>query len=115
MVPAPMIPNDDAAPLVALDALARGEVSTASRAIDDHVAKSSLGMRLRLMAAAAGHDLVEAQRLAQEVLARRNLEPALVGEARAVAALPEGRTLPREVLSRQLLLLLPDVLRHVLR
>jgi hypothetical protein len=111
----PTIPNDEEAPLAAAEALARGDVATAYRAIDDHVAKSSLGARLRLIAAASGHDVLEARSLAREALARRNVDPDLADEAKGVVALPEGRALPREVMVRQLLRLVPDVLKHILR
>lgn len=107
------IPTDDEAPLVALEALAAGDPHAAERAIDDHAAKQTLGLRLRLIAAAAGNDVDAAKALANE-LAERSHDPGLAADAEATRSLPADRSLPREVLLERLRDVLPLALRREL-
>lgn len=108
------VPDDDEAPLVAFEALVLSDVHAAWRAIDDHMAKHPVGARLRLLAAAAGQDLEAAQALAAAALAQPSVDPGRARDARAVAALPKGRALPREILVEHLRALLPEAVRFVL-
>ncbi|MDH5493702.1 MAG: hypothetical protein OEY14_17240, partial [Myxococcales bacterium] len=64
-------PSASEAPLVAFEALICGDATGASRSIDDEAAREALGARLRLLAAAAGHDLDEARALAMAALRAR--------------------------------------------
>lgn len=107
------IPSDDEAPLVALEALAAGDPSQAHGAIDDHVAKKTLGARLRLLSAAAGRDLEDAGDQARALLDKGTSDPALRVDAATVKALPAERALPRENLVERLRAAIPDVVRHV--
>ena len=113
VVPSPAVPSDEEAPLVALDALLAKDLHGAYRAIDDHLAKQTIGGRLRLLAAAAGHDLPEAAQLASGILARTSADPGLRGDARVVTSLPPGRTLPRELLTERLRDAIPEVVRFL--
>lgn len=108
------VPDDDEAPLVAFEALVLSDTHAAWRAIDDHMAKHPLGARLRLLAAAAGQDLEAAQALAAAIGGQPSVDPARARDARAVAALPRGRALPREILVEHLRALLPEAVRFVL-
>jgi len=108
------IPADDEAPLVAFEALALEDPHTAWRAIDDHVARQTLGARLRLLAAASGHDLEGARALADEVVGAPEIDPGLTVDADAVRALPERAALPREILVERLRAVLPEAVRFVL-
>ncbi|MCZ7685143.1 MAG: hypothetical protein M5U28_42780 [Sandaracinaceae bacterium] len=108
------VPDDDEAPLVAFEALVLSDVHAAWRAIDDHMAKHPVGARLRLLTAAAGQDLEAAQALAAIAQAQPSVDPGRARDARAVAALPKGRALPREILVEHLRALLPEAVRFVL-
>lgn len=108
------VPDDDEALLVAFEALVLSDVHAAWRAIDDRMAKHPIGARLRLLAAASGQDLEAAHALAARMAAQPALDPGRARDARAVAALPKGRALPRENLIEHLCALLPDAVRYVL-
>lgn len=108
------IPSDEEAPLVAIEALVHADPHAAGRAIDDHMAKSTLGARLRLLAAAAGSDFDQAKRVVEQMETRRVSDPGLSGDADAVRALPEGRALPREILVERLRDAIPEAVRFVL-
>lgn len=105
------LPTDDEAPLMAFEALVAGEPGTAASAIDDEIARRPLGARLRLLAAAAGHDLARARALATAIRSKPHGEPGLGGDADAVLALPEGRKMPREILNDRLRDALPEAVR----
>ncbi|MBX3249598.1 MAG: hypothetical protein KF901_20645 [Myxococcales bacterium] len=109
-----LVPSDDEAPLVALEALLAGEPTTAYRAIDDHAAKQTVGIRLRLLAAASGPDLPEARRMALPLADPSGTDPGLLDDALAVLALPEHRPLPGEVLAERLRDVLRDAVRLVI-
>jgi hypothetical protein len=108
------VPSDDEAPLVALEALASGEPTKAYRAIDDYAAKQTVGLRLRLLAAASGPDLPEAHRIARSFADPTGGDPGLVEDALAVIALPEHRPLPLEVLTERLRDVVRDAIRLVI-
>ncbi|MFW6051025.1 MAG: RNA polymerase sigma factor [Myxococcota bacterium] len=108
------VPSDEEAPLVAFDALYQGNPHAAARAIDDRIAKQNLGTRLRLLAAAAGHDLEMAQKLATDIVSWKRVDPALRDEAEAVRALPDTRPLPREILHERLDDLIGELTRFIL-
>lgn len=108
------VPSDEEAPLVAFDALYQGNPHAAARAIDDEIAKQNLGTRLRLLAAAAGHDLDLAQKLATDIVGWKRADPALRDEAEAVRALPEACPLPHETLYERLEDLVGELTRHAL-
>lgn len=108
------LPDDEEAPLVAFEALVLSDPHTAWRAIDDHSAKQALGARLRLLASAAGQDLELASTFAAATLSQTSPDPGMVRDARAVASLPRGRALPREILVERLRALLPEAVRFVL-
>jgi hypothetical protein len=108
------LPSDDEAPLIAFEALVLDDAHTALRAIDDQVAKSTLGARLRLLAAAAGQDLELARSTAAAVLAAPPIDPGHTRDARAVSALPPNRELPREILVERLRAVLPEAVRFLL-
>ncbi len=110
-------PASENGPLLAFEALAVSDPNAAWRAIDDDIAKQTLGARLRLLAAAAGRDPDAARELAEATLAQP-LDPGHTLDARAVCALPRGRALPREILVERLRALLPAAVRfcpHPLR
>jgi hypothetical protein len=109
------VPSDDEAPLSAFEALFKGNPHAAARAIDDQVAKQNLGTRLRLLAAAAGHDTAFAYRLATEVVAWKRADPDLRDEAEAIRALPPKQLFPRETLLERLDDLIPELVRFLLR
>jgi len=109
-----LVPSDDEAPLVALEALAAGEPSDAYRAIDDHAAKQTVGLRLRMLAAASGPDLPEARRIARSFADPTGSDPGLLDDALAVIALPENRPLPVEVLTERLRDVVRDAIRLVI-
>ncbi len=104
----------DDGPLIALESLVLSDAPAAWRAIDDDTAKQTLGARLRLLAAAAGWDLDAARALAEAALAQPSLDPGHACDARAVAALPRARALPREVLIERLRSLVPAAVRSLL-
>ena len=108
------LPADDEAPLVAFEALCLEDPHTAWRAIDDRLARGTLGARLRLLAAAAGHDLDIATIMAREIVAQPPIDPAHLRDAQSIEALPRGRALPREVRWERLRALLPELVRFVL-
>jgi hypothetical protein len=109
------LPSDEDAPLTAFEALFQGDPHAAARAIDDRIAKQNLGTRLRLLATAAGHDLVEAQKIATEVVGWKRADPGLRDESEAVRALPHTHAFPRETLHERLDDLVPELVRHLLR
>ncbi len=114
VVTAPQIPTDLEAPIMGIEALVSGDVTGAYRAVDEHGAKQNIGARLRLLAAAAGHDLPEAHERAEEILSRTSADPGLRRDAEAVAALPDHRALPREILLERLADALPDLARFLI-
>ncbi|MCB9633599.1 MAG: hypothetical protein H6721_15895 [Sandaracinus sp.] len=114
MVRATLVPSDDEAPLVALEALAAGEATNAFRAIDDHAAKQTVGLRLRMLSAASGPDLPEARRIARTFADPTGSDPGLLDDALAVIALPDMRPLPVEVLTERLRDVVKDAIRLVL-
>lgn len=110
------LPSDEEAPLVAFEALVDGDAHAAYRAIDEHTAREPVAARLRLIAAAAGEDLGGARAFAREALARPRVDPGMVEDAQAVAALDRfeataPRALPREIVIERLRDLLPEVVR----
>lgn len=107
------VPSDDEAPLLATEALVLGDLPRAGRAIDDHMALSPLGARLRLLTFASGLDPAGARELAAELASRARLDPGVATDARTVLALREGDLLPAEILSERLRALLPDLVRLV--
>ncbi len=108
------VPSDEEAPLVALEALAVDDLNAAARAVDDHMARQIIGTRLRLLTNAAGHDMVAARVLAEELGERSHPDPDLLVDAEAVRALPPGQALPREILVERLRDLLPLAVRVTL-
>jgi hypothetical protein len=104
------MPDDDEAPLIAFEALVHSDPHAAWSAIDDHMAKQTLGARLRLLAAASGQDL----ELARSLASKPTVDPGHAVDGRAVLALPKGRPLPREMLVERLRALLPEAVRFVL-
>ncbi|MAC27011.1 MAG: hypothetical protein CMH59_11140 [Myxococcales bacterium] len=108
------IPSDDEAPIVALEALVRGDARAAHRAIDDHAAKQTVGLRLRLLAGASGPDLGEARAIAERVSEMTSPDPGLGVDAMMVRALPEGRALPWESLTERLRDVVRDAMRFAL-
>lgn len=106
------LPTDDEAPLLAMEALVAGDISSAVQALDDHVAKRLVGARLRLLAMASGHDL-EGGRVLAEAAATES-DPDLQRDAQIILALPSDRALPREMLVARLVDLMPSVVRLVL-
>lgn len=109
-----MPPTDEEAPLVAIEAMVANDIHGAARAIDDELAKTALGARLRLLAEVAGHDVENGRALAAELVARPHSDPGLNDDAAAALALPEGRALPREILVERLRNALPLAVRWVL-
>ncbi len=109
-----IVPTDHEAPIVALEALASGDELGAARAIDDEVAKTVLGSRLRLLASAAGHDLEGAQQLTSELEVAASRDPQLEEDVELVRALPASRVLPRELLLDRLEAALPAAARLTL-
>lgn len=107
-------PSDEEAPLVALEALVADDTGTAARAIDDELAKGTLGTRLRLLAEAGGQDVASARRRALALTERSHPDPGLLDDAAAALALPEGVALPRETLVERLRDALPQAVRFVL-
>jgi len=112
-VVATRVPVEDEAPLVAFESLAQGDARGAARAIDDRMARQSLGARLRLLAAATG-DLEHARQLAEALLDAPRMDPGRTLDARAVLALPPGRALPHEIVVDRLRDVLPEAVRFVL-
>lgn len=107
-------PSDLEAPVLAFEELARGRSPLAFMAIDDLLAKSALGERLRMLAAAAGHDPELGRAIAFDVRERRRVDPVLLEDSQAVLALPEDTVLPKEIVRERLLGVVPDLVRHVL-
>jgi DNA-directed RNA polymerase specialized sigma24 family protein len=108
------LPTDEEAPIVALEALVTDDPHGAARAIDDELARGSLGMRLRLLAAAAGDDPAGARDLATQVIEKHHSDPGLVADAKSALALPPGRSLPREIVVERVRDTIPAAVRHVL-
>ena len=116
VLPSPRgIPSDEEAPLAALEALAEDDPVRGFRAIDEAMAKHTVGDRLRLLAMASGPDLPGARRRAEAILASASPDPGLGDDARAVLALPPERALPREALIGRLRETLEDTVRFILR
>lgn len=116
VMPSPItLPSDDEAPLVALEALVLDEPRRAFRAVDDHLAKHTIGARLRLLATATGPDLPDSRLRAEEILASNSPDPGLRDDARAVLALPPERALPREALLDRVRDTVQDAVRFLLR
>ncbi len=107
------IPRDDEAPIVAFEALVAGDATAAYRAIDEFAVKQTIGLRLRLLAGAAGTDLPEAKERAEKVCSAASPDPGLRGDAQCVLALPSGRELPREILVERLRDAMGDAVRFV--
>lgn len=108
------LPSDEEAPLVAFEALVRGDAHAAFRAIDEHTARLPAAGRLRLIAAAGGEDPAGARRLAEKVLERPRVDPGAIDDAESVLAMPESRALPREIVVERLRDVLPEVVRAAL-
>lgn len=108
------LPSDEEAPLMALEALVAGEAEAAARAIDDHIARTLLGARLRLLALAASPDPTATRAYAESLLSRPHRDPGLAEDTAYVLALPLGRMLPRELVVARLRDLLPEAVRFVL-
>jgi hypothetical protein len=106
------LPSDEEAPIVAFEALALDDPSGAYRALDETTARSSIGVRLRMLTAAALGDLAAARALASE--ARGSVDPGAVADAESLAALPDGATLPREILVERLRDAVPALVRAAL-
>lgn len=111
-VVATRVPSHEEAPLVAFEALVRGDPRGAVRAIDDRMALQGLGARLRLLAAATS-DLEQAREMAETWLDSPRIDPSRTLDARAVLALPPGRALPREILAERLRDVLPEAVRFI--
>ena len=108
------LPMDVEAPVVAFEALVGGDPMAAERAIDDHVAKQTVGQRLRLLALSVEPDRTDARSAAEEVLESPSPDPGLRRDAATILALPEGRGLPRECLVERLRDALPDGVRFLI-
>lgn len=108
-----VIPTDDEAPIVALEALIARAPSLALEAVDDHLARRVVGRRLRLLASATLGDLATTRLLAREAMERSSPDPELVRDVDVAVAVPEGAALPLEVLADRLRTLVPDVVRYV--
>ncbi len=107
-------PTDEEAPLVALEALVADDMHGAARAIDDELAKGTLGARLRLLADVAGHDPTEGRHQAEELMIRPHSDPGLMEDAAAALSLPDGHPLPRESLVERLRSTLPQAVKYAL-
>ncbi|MAQ17965.1 MAG: hypothetical protein CMN30_24605 [Sandaracinus sp.] len=107
------LPTDVEAPVVAFEALVAGDPIAAERAIDDHVAKQTVGQRLRLLALAVDEDRTDARGAAEAVLGSPSPDPGLRRDAATILALPTGRGLPRECLAERLRDALPDGVRFL--
>jgi DNA-directed RNA polymerase specialized sigma24 family protein len=105
------ITGEDEAPLVAFEALALDDPRTAWRAIDDRSARSSLGARLRLLAAASGLDLDVARSIVDAAADQPPIDPSHQRDVQTVAALPRGRALPHEIRVDRLRAMLPEAVR----
>ncbi len=108
------VPTDEEAPIVALEALVTDDPHGAARAIDDELARGSLGLRLRLLAAASGDDPNGGRALAEQVVEKQHSDPGLMVDARAALALPVGRSLPREIVVERVRDTITAAVRHVL-
>ncbi len=106
------LPSDDEAPIVAFEALALDDPSGAYRALDETTARSSIGVRLQMLAAAAAGELAVARSLADE--ARTSVDPGAVADAESLLALPDGATLPREIVLERLRDAVPALVRAAL-
>lgn len=107
------LPTDIEAPVVAFEALVAGDPIAAERAIDDHVAKQTVGQRLRLLALAVDPDRTDAHAAATKVIESPSPDPGLRRDAETILALPENRGLPRECLAERLRDALPDGVRFL--
>jgi len=107
------LPTDVEAPVVAFEALVAGDPIAAERAIDDHVAKQTVGQRLRLLALAVDPDRTDAHAAATKVMASASPDPGLRGDAETILALPKNRGLPQECLAERLRDALPDGVRFL--
>jgi hypothetical protein len=106
------LPSDEEAPIVAFEALALDDSAGAYRALDETTARSSVGMRLRMLTAGASGELAVARALAAE--AKASVDPGAVADAESLAALPDGASLPREILVERLRDAVPAVVRAAL-
>jgi len=109
------VPSDADAPLVALEALLNDDTHTADRAIDDELARGTLGARLRLVSLAADPRATGSRALAEELLAKSHSDPGLVADAHATLALPEGSALPREIVIERVRDMIPATLKYLTR
>lgn len=107
------LPTDVEAPVAAFEALVAGDPIAAERAIDDHVAKQTIGQRLRLLALAVDPDRTDAQGAAQAITEAPSPDPGLRRDAETILALPNNRGLPRECLAERLRDALPDGVRFL--
>lgn len=107
-------PSDLEAPVVALEEIARGRAPIAYTMIDDLVAKTALGRRIRMLACAAGHDPELGRALAFDHQERPYVDPGLEEDCKAVLALPEDVVLPREIVRERVVTLIPDLVRYVM-
>lgn len=109
------VPSDADAPLVALEALINDDTHTADRAIDDELARGTLGARLRLVSLAADHRSTGGRGLAEELLGKSPSDPGLVADARATLSLPAGNALPREIVVERVRDMIPATLKYLTR
>ena len=107
------LPTDVEAPVVAFEALVAGDPIAAERAIDDHVAKQTVGQRLRLLALAVDPDRTDAHGAATKIAESASPDPGLRRDAETILALPVSRGLPRECLAERLRDALPDGVRFL--
>lgn len=107
------IPTDDEAPIVALEALVSHAPSVALRAVDEHLARRTVGLRIRLLAAASMGELARVRALARDIMERSSPDPELARDVDVVMAVPDDAALPIEVLAERVRTLVPDVVRYV--
>jgi hypothetical protein len=108
------VPSDREAPVFAFEELARGRAAVAYSAVDEHLGKSPVGTRLKMLACAFGHDLDLGLSLAMINAKKPRVDPKLLEDAQAIRALPERAVLPREIQRERLRKLIPDLVRHVM-